>query len=421
MSTVQDDRSRSALVRPEFDLPKARADFPILATRVHGHPLVYLDNAATTQKPRCVIDAVRHYYEAENANIHRGVHYLSQLATEKYEAARETVRKFLNAKDVREVIYVRGATEGINLVAQSWGRANVRSGDEIVVSALEHHANIVPWQMLCGATGATLRVIPMRDSGELILDGLDGVITSRTKLVAVGHVSNALGTVNDLPRIIAAARHHGACVLVDGAQAVAHIPVDVQALDADFYVFSGHKLYAPTGIGILYGKRALLESMPPWQGGGDMIRSVSFEHTEFNELPHKFEAGTPHISGAIGLGVAIEYLQSLGLPRAAAWEAELLRDATAQLSALPGVRVVGTASHKASVLSFTIDGIHPHDIGTILDDRGVAIRAGHHCAQPVMTRLGIPATARASFAFYNARSDVDALAAAVTKAIEVFG
>lgn len=403
-----------------FDIARIRADFPILAIRVHGKPLVYLDNAATTQKPRAVIDAVVRYYESQNANVHRGVHALSETATERYEAARIKVQRFLNARDPREIVFVRGTTEGINLVASSWGRKNVGAGDEVVISAIEHHSNIVPWQMLCTERGAKLRVIPANDRGELLLDEYESLLTDRTKIVAIGHVSNALGTINPVREMIATAHRRGIPVLVDGAQGVPHLKVDVCALDADFYVFSGHKIFAPTGIGVLYGKREILEAMPPYQGGGDMILSVTFEKTTYNELPYKFEAGTPHVEGVIGLGAALDYVGSIGLDAIAAYEHDLLDYATEQLMLIEGLRIIGTAREKASVVSFTLDGVHPHDIGTIVDQEGIAIRTGHHCAQPLMMRFGVPATARASLALYNTRDEIDALAKAIRTTIEVF-
>jgi cysteine desulfurase/selenocysteine lyase len=415
--------SRSATpdpLRPAFDLARVREDFPILARRVYDKPLVYLDNAATTQKPRPVIESIERYYASENSNIHRGVHYLSQRATCAYEGARARVRGFLNAAEDREVLFTRGTTEAINLVAQTYGRRNVQRGDEIVVSAMEHHSNIVPWQMLCEEKGARLRVIPINDDGELLLDDFEKLLNRKTKLVSVVHVSNALGTVNPIKQMVKMAHRWNAPVLVDGAQATPHLRVDVQDLDCDFYAFSGHKLYGPTGIGALYGKVGLLEAMPPYQGGGDMILSVTFEKTTYNELPHKFEAGTPHIAGGIALGSAIDYVNEIGLEAIAAYEHNLLHYATEALRELPGVRLVGTAREKASVLSFVMDCAHPHDIGTILDREGVAIRTGHHCAQPVMQRFGIPATARASFALYNTREEVDALVRGLQKVIEVF-
>jgi len=403
-----------------LNIDAIRQDFPILHQQVYGRPLAYLDNAASSQKPVQVIEAVDAYYRLDNANVHRGVHRLSQRATDAYEAAREKVQHFVNAKSDKEIIFVRGATEAINLIAQSFVRPQLAAGDEILISHIEHHANIVPWQMLCEQTGAKLKVIPMIESGELDLSGLDELLTARTKIMAVGHVSNALGTVNPIKSMIAKAHAKSIPVLVDGAQAVPHLQVDVQDLDCDFYVFSGHKMFAPTGIGAFYGKQDLLEAMPPWQGGGDMILSVSFEHTQYNTLPYKFEAGTPHIAGAIGLGAAIDYMHSVGIANLAAYEHSLLETATAQLNAMDGVRIIGTAAEKASVLSFMIEGVHPHDVGTIFDQEGVAIRAGHHCAQPVMQFYGIPATARASFAFYNTVEEIDALVAAIKKTQELF-
>lgn len=406
--------------KQEFDVEAIRADFPILHRKVRGHELVYLDNAATSQKPQAVIDALVRYYEQENANIHRGVHYLSQLATEEFEKARETVQRFVNAAHSGEIVFVRGTTEAINLVAQTYGRTNVAAGDEVLITAMEHHSNIVPWQMLCEEKGAKLRVAPINDAGELMLEEYEKLLGPRTKMVAVGHVSNALGTVNPLKRMVAMAHAHGIPVLADGAQAVPHMPVDVQDLDCDFYAFSGHKMYGPTGIGVLYGKHALLEAMPPYQGGGDMIRSVTFEKTTYNKVPHKFEAGTPDMAGVAGLKAAIEYMQGVGLRRIAAHEHDLLVYATAAIGGLPGVRLIGTAKEKAGVLSFVLDEVHPHDIGTILDQQGIAVRTGHHCAQPVMDRFSIPATVRASFAMYNTRAEVDALARGLEKVREVF-
>ncbi|MGC2110933.1 MAG: cysteine desulfurase [Candidatus Korobacteraceae bacterium] len=406
--------------RAEFRVESVRRDFPILAQQVHGHPLVYLDNAATSQKPRAVIDAITRYYERGNANIHRGVHFLSEHATEEHEAARRTVQRFLNAADTSEIVFVRGTTEAINLVAQTYGRVHVGSGDEILITAMEHHSNIVPWQLLCEQRGSKLHVAPINDRGELLLDELHKLLTPRTRLLAMAHISNALGTINPLRQIIQMAHAAKVPVLVDGAQAVPHIKVDVQELDADFYTFSGHKVYGPTGIGVLYGKSALLKAMPPYQGGGDMISSVTFEKTLYNKIPFKFEAGTPDIAGAIGLGAAIEYVNGLGIEHVAAHEHELLTYATEAVSAIPGVTLIGTAREKAGVLSFIMENIHPHDIGTILDQEGIAIRTGHHCAQPVMQRLGIPATARASFALYNTREEVDALVSGIQKVKEVF-
>jgi cysteine desulfurase/selenocysteine lyase len=411
---------RPPLTSEAYDVEAVRRDFPILQQKVYGHPLVYLDNAATSQKPRVVIDAISNYYESGNANIHRGVHYLSEHATEEHEAARRTVQTFLNAADKREIIFVRSATEAINLVAQSYGRKHVQAGDEVLITAMEHHSNIVPWQILCEEKGANLRVLPINDRGELEMDELPKLLMPQTKLLAVTHVSNALGTINPIRRIIELAHSVNIPVVVDGAQAVPHAKVDVQELDADFYVFSGHKVYGPTGIGVLYGKRALLEAMPPYQGGGDMIRSVTFEKTLYNDLPYKFEAGTPNIGGAIGLGVAIDYITNLGIDNIAAHEHDLLTYATEALSAISDIRLIGTAAQKAAVISFLIEGIHPHDIGTILDREGIAIRTGHHCAQPVMQCFKIPATARASFALYNTRAEVDALVKGIQKVKEVF-
>jgi cysteine desulfurase/selenocysteine lyase len=403
-----------------YDLQKVRANFPILSQRVNGKPLVYLDNAATTQKPRVVIDAIARYYEADNANIHRGVHYLSQQATQKYEDARETVRRFLNAAEASEIVFVRGATEGINLVAQTLGRTRLEAGDEVLITGMEHHSNIVPWQILCAEKRATLRVAPINEAGELMLVEFERLLGMRTKIVAVPHVSNALGTINPLRQLVELAHRHNAVVVVDGAQALPHLAVDVRTVDCDFYVFSGHKLYGPTGIGVLYGKSALLDAMPPYQGGGDMILSVTFEKTTYNRIPYKFEAGTPDISGVIGLGAAINYVTELGLDHIAAHERDLLHYATESLARLRGIRLIGTAKEKASVLSFVMDGIHPHDIGTILDQEGIAIRTGHHCAQPVMERFGVPATARASFALYNTRDEADALVRGIEKVRQVF-
>jgi cysteine desulfurase/selenocysteine lyase len=403
-----------------LDVARVRAEFPILHQQVRGKPLVYLDNAATTQKPKAVIEALDHYYRFDNANIHRGVHTLSERATAAYEKARETVRSFINARSTKEVIFVRGATEAINLVAQTWGRANVKAGDEILISEMEHHSNIVPWQMLCEQVGAKLRVIPINDAGELLLEQLDSLLTERTKLVGVTHCSNALGTVNPVRKIIEKAHAAGAMVLVDGAQAVAHLPVDVQVLGCDFYVFSGHKLYGPTGVGALYGKEALLDAMPPWHGGGEMIKYVTFEKTIYNDLPAKFEAGTPHIAGGIGLGAAIGYVRGIGLGAIAAHEHDLLSYATQRAAEIPEMRIIGTAREKSGILSFELGRIHPHDIGTILDHQGIAIRTGHHCAMPVMQRYCVPATARASFAMYNTREEIDAFMNAVRKVIEVF-
>jgi cysteine desulfurase / selenocysteine lyase len=404
-----------------FDLEKIRCDFSILRELIHDRPLVYLDNAATSQKPDSVIEAMVHYYRHENANIHRGVHLLSQRATESYEAARTRVQSFLHAAEAREIVFTRGATEGINLVAQTFGRANIRPGDEVLITAMEHHSNIVPWQILCDEKGANLRVLPMNDQGELRLDELKILLGPRTKLIAVSHVSNALGTINPVKWLIRIAHASGVPVLVDGAQAVPHLSVDVQDLDCDFYVFSGHKVYGPTGIGVLYGKAALLEAMPPYQGGGDMISSVSFEKTLYNKVPHKFEAGTPHIAGVIGLGAAIEYVKAIGVDVIGAHEQKLLAHATEKIGAVPGVRLLGTARERAGVLSFVMDGIHPHDIGTILDEEGVAVRTGHHCAQPVMDRFGVPATVRASFGLYNTTCEIDALVRGLERARKILG
>lgn len=403
-----------------LNLQSIRTDFPILHQDVNGYPLVYLDNAASSQKPLQVIDKISEYYHHDNANIHRGVHKLSQRATDAHELARSKVRQFVNAKSDKEIIFTRGATEAVNLVAQSYLRPMLQAGDEILISHLEHHANIVPWQILCEQTGAKLKVIPMTQAGELDLTDFDAMLTSKTKLLAVGQVSNALGTINPVKMMTAKAHAKGITVLIDGAQAVPHMQVDVQDLDCDFYVFSGHKMFAPTGIGALYGREELLNAMPPYQGGGDMILSVSFDKTIYNELPYKFEAGTPHIAGAIGMGAAIDYMWAIGIDNIAAQEHHLLELATAKINALSGVEIIGTAKDKASVISFMIDGIHPHDVGTIFDQRGVAIRTGHHCAQPVMEFYDIPATARASFAFYNNDEDVDALIKAIIKTQELF-
>ena len=407
-------------ISESWNVERIRADFPVLHQTVNGKPLVYLDNAASSQVPQVVIDRGSIYLEQEHSNIHRGVHYLSQRATTAYEGAREKVKRFINAREARECIFVRGATEGINLVMYGYGRKFIGKGDEIIISAMEHHANIVPWQMLCEEKGARLRVIPMNDAGELMLDEYDALLNERTKLVGVVHVSNALGTINPVKQMIAQAHKYGVPVLVDGAQATPHMPVDMQDLDCDFYVFSGHKMYAPTGSGIVYGKAELLEKMNPFQGGGDMIKTVTFEKTTYADLPNKLEAGTPAIASQIGLGAAIDYLNAIGRKQAAAHEAELLRYATERISAIEGVRIIGTARNKASVLSFVIDDIHPHDIGTILDQEGIAVRAGHHCAQPVMQRFNVPATARASFAFYNTKEEIDVLARTIERVIEIF-
>ncbi|HTY11580.1 MAG TPA: cysteine desulfurase [Bacteroidota bacterium] len=404
-----------------FDVARVREDFPILAQKVHGKPLVYLDNAATSQKPQVVVDALTKYYASQNANIHRGVHALSELATYEYEKARGKVKLFLNASDSREIIFVRGTTEGINLVAQSYGRKFIKAGDEIIVSAMEHHSNIVPWQLLCEQTGAVLRVIPMNDSGELLMDEYKRLLNKNTKFVSVVYLSNSLGTINPVKEIIKYAHEAGAPVLIDGAQSTPHLAVDVQELDCDFYAFSGHKICGPTGIGVVYGKANLLEAMPPYQGGGDMISSVTFEKTTYNSLPYKFEAGTPNIADTIAMGAAIDYVHGLGLKNIASYEHELLAYATEKISAIEGVRIIGTAEKKSSVVSFVVGNIHAHDVGTIVDREGIAIRTGHHCTQPVMRRFGIPATARASFAFYNTMEEVDKLAGALLHVKEIFG
>jgi cysteine desulfurase / selenocysteine lyase len=403
-----------------FDARNIRDDFPILKQQVHGNPLVYLDNAATTQKPQVVIDALVDYYRSDNANIHRGVHTLSERATEAYEQARESVRSFLHAPDLRGIIFVRGSTEAINLVAQTYGRTHVGPGDQVIISAMEHHSNIVPWQILCEQQRSSLRVIPINDHGELELEELEQMISPRTKLLAIAHVSNALGTINPVQEIVALAHSHNVPVLVDGAQACPHIEVDVTSLDCDFYAFSGHKVYGPTGVGVLYGKPELLDKMPPYQSGGDMIASVTFEKTLYNRLPYKFEAGTPNIAGAIGLGAAIGYVKAIGLDNIAAHERNLLSYATQALSAIPGLRLIGTAKDKAAVLSFVLEGVHAHDIGTILDQAGVAIRTGHHCAQPLMQRFDVPATARASLGLYNTTEEIDALVGGIHSVKEVF-
>jgi cysteine desulfurase/selenocysteine lyase len=404
-----------------FDVAAIRRDFPILHQTVNGKPLVYLDNAASSQRPRSVIEAISRYYEHDHANVHRGVHTLSQRATDAYEGARETIRRFINARDTKEIVFVRGTTEAVNLVAQSFVRPGFQPGDEILISGLEHHANIVPWQLLREQVGAVLKVIPINEQGEVDFVEFQKLIGPRTRLLALAHVSNALGTIVPVEKFIAVAKQHGVPVLLDGAQAIPHGAVDMQALDCDFYCFSSHKMLGPTGMGVLYGKRERLEAMPPWQGGGDMILSVTFEKTTFNQLPWKFEAGTPHISGAIGLAAAIDYLEKIGMDRIAAYEHELLEYATERLSEVPGLRIIGTAPEKAAVVSFTLDGIHPHDIGTILDTEGVAIRTGHHCAMPVMEFFKIPATARASMSFYNTREEIDRLVAALEHTRKVLG
>ncbi|HEY2322735.1 MAG TPA: cysteine desulfurase [Thermoanaerobaculia bacterium] len=403
-----------------LDVAKIRGDFPILSRKVRGKGLVYLDNAATTQKPQAVIDRIVRYYTEENSNVHRGVHYLSEVATAAYESARTTVKNFIHARDEKEIVFTRGTTEAINLVAQTWGRTNVKAGDEVVITAIEHHSNIVPWQMLCAEKGATLRVAPVNDAGDVLLDEFRALLNDRTKIVAIGHASNALGTINPVKQMIAMAHDAGAVVIVDGAQGVPHLPIDVQDLGCEFYAFSGHKVYAPTGIGVLYGKEAILDAMPPWQGGGDMILSVTFEKTTYNALPYKFEAGTPNIEGVIGLAAALDYMSGIGIEAIAAHEHDLERYATRRLLEVDGLKIIGTAKAKASVISFTLEGVHPHDIGTILDQEGIAIRTGHHCAQPIMLRFNIPATGRASFGLYNTREEADALVSGLKKVIEVF-
>jgi cysteine desulfurase/selenocysteine lyase len=410
----------SSRVSVSFDVEKIREDFPVLKQTIHGRPLVYLDSAATAQKPFAVIDAIRRFHEVDCANIHRGVHELSQRSTAAYEETRAKAKRFLNSRTKNELIFVRGATEGINLVSNTWGRTHVNAGDEIIISAMEHHSNIVPWQMLCQEKGAKLRVIPMNDRGELLMEEYEKLLNPRTRMVAVAHVSNALGTINPVRQIIEMAHRAGALTLIDGAQAVPHIKVDVQALDADFYTFSGHKLIGPTGIGILYGKSKLLNEMPPYQGGGDMILTVTFEKTTYNDVPYKFEAGTPNIAGGIGLGAAFDYIARIGIDQIAAYEHDLLVYGTEALLQIPGLRLIGTAHEKASVLSFVIEGIHPHDIGTVLDKQGIAVRTGHHCAQPVMDWFGVPATTRASLAFYNTTAEIDALVAGLKKVKEIF-
>jgi cysteine desulfurase/selenocysteine lyase len=423
LSTLKDPGLDKARSRPagKLDVERLREDFPVLKQKVHGKRLVYLDNAATTQKPRVVIDALVRFYQEYNSNVHRGVHLLSERATEAYEKARGKVQRFLGAASEKEIAFVRGTTEAINLVAQAYGRRHVGPGDEVLITAMEHHSNIVPWQMLCEEKGARLRVVPISDAGELLLDEYEKLLTPRTKLVAAVYVSNALGTVNPVRRLIELAHAAGVPVLLDAAQAVPHLPLDVRELDCDFLAFSGHKVYGPTGFGILYGKARLLEAMPPYQGGGDMIRSVTFEKTLYNSLPYKFEAGTPHVEGAIGLGVALDYLTGVGLEAVAAHEQELLAYATEALARTPGVRLIGTARERAGAVSFVVEGVHPHDIGTVLDQEGVAVRTGHHCAQPVMDRFGVPATVRASLALYNVREEIDALVRGLLKVKEMFG
>jgi len=411
----------AALIKTNFPIDKIRADFPILAEQIRNKPLVYLDNAASCQKPNAVIDRISHLYRHDYANIHRGVHTLSVRSTDQYEGAREAIKNFINAASSKEIIFVRGATEAINLVAQTYGKANLTAGDEILITAMEHHSNIVPWQMLCEQTGAQVKVAPINHAGELIYAEFEALLTAKTKLVSVAHMSNALGTINPVEKIIAAAHAKNIPVLLDGAQATPHMPVDVTALDCDFYVFSGHKLYGPSGIGVLYGKQALLEAMPPYQGGGDMIRTVSFEGSTYAGLPHKFEAGTPSIADVIGLGAAIDYLNTIGMQAIAEYEAELLAYATEQASKIKGLNIIGTAADKGAILSFVLDKIHPHDIGTMLDSLGIAIRAGHHCAMPVMDFYQVPATARASFAMYNTREEIDILMNGIKGLIDVFG
>ncbi len=422
MSAAAETQARpSPLAADSLDADRIRRDFPILHRTVRtNRKLVYLDNAATTQKPQQVIDRIVRYYSDENSNVHRGVHYLSEVATAAYENARTTVKRFIGARDEKEIVFTRGTTEGINLVAQTWGRKNVGAGDEVLITAIEHHSNIVPWQMLCDEKGAHLRIAPVNDSGEVVIDEFHKLLTSRTKLAAFGHASNALGTINPIRKMIAMAHAAGAVVLVDGAQGVPHLRVDVRELDCDFYAFSSHKIYGPTGTGVLYGKEAILDAMPPWQGGGDMILSVSFEKTTYNALPYKFEAGTPNIAGVIGMALAIDYMNAIGIERIAAHEQDLLHYATKRLLEIDGLRIIGTAAEKASVISFVLEGVHPHDIGTILDEQGIAIRTGHHCAQPLMMRFNVPATGRASFGMYNTRDEADALVAGLEKVIEVF-
>ena len=420
MKAAQNTEKSAARGRP-LDVDAIRRDFPILSRAVHGKPLVYFDNGATSQKPQAVIDALNRYYAEENSNIHRGVHYLSERATTLYEAAREKLRRFVNAGRVEEIVFVRGTTEAINLVAQSYGRTFLKAGDEIIVSAMEHHSNIVPWQMLCEQTGARLRVIPINHDGELLLDEFRRLLNDRTKFVSVTHVSNALGTVTPVQEIVRLAHEKGVPVLLDGAQAVPHLKIDVQELGCDFYAFSGHKMFGPTGVGVLYGRAELLDKMPPYQGGGDMISLVTFEKTHYNVLPYKFEAGTPHIAGGIGLGAAVDYLAGLDWEQVAAHEGDLLQYATQLLTRIDGLRIIGTAKEKAGVISFVLGHVHAHDVGTILDQEGVAVRAGHHCAMPVMQRFGVPATTRASFAFYNTRAEVDVLVGAMQRVLKVFG
>jgi len=420
MKAAQEISQRASL-RSGLDVEAIRKDFPILARKVHGRPLVYLDNGATSQKPQAVIDAVSRYYAEENSNIHRGVHYLSERATAAYEEAREKIKRFINAPKTQEIIFVRGTTEAINLVAQSYGRAFLKAGDEIIVSAMEHHSNIVPWQMLCEQVGARLRVIPINHDGELVMEEYRRLLTEKTKFVSVTHVSNALGTIVPVKEGVALARERGVPVMLDGAQAAPHLKLDVQAIGCDFYAFSGHKLFGPTGVGVLFGRSELLDRMPPYQGGGDMISLVTFEKTHYNVLPYKFEAGTPHIAGGIGLGASIDYLAGVNWEQVVSHEQDLLAYATDALSSIPGLKIIGTAREKAGVISFVFDHVHAHDVGTILDQEGIAVKAGHHCAMPVMQRFGVPATTRASFAFYNTRDEVDALKRAIHQVLRVFG
>ncbi len=411
---------KTELILPGFDLEKIRGEFPILSRKVHNKPLVYFDNAATTQKPQVVIDALVDYYSGLNSNVHRGVHYLSQQATTAFEQAREKIQRFVNAKHSREIILTRGCTESINLVANAWGRKNVNAGDEILISALEHHSNIVPWQMLCEEKGAKLRVCPVLEDGSIDLEVLDSLMTSKTRLLAITHISNTLGTINPVKEIARMAHKKGVLVLIDGAQALSHAKVDVQDLDCDFYAFSAHKVYGPMGIGGLYGKEEILNAMPPYQGGGEMIQNVTFEKTTYNELPFKFEAGTPNVGGAIAFGAALDYVSQIGIEAIASWEHELLRYATERFAADPLIRIIGTAAQKSSLISFMIDSIHPYDAGTIIDQFGIAVRTGTHCAQPLMDGLGLPGTIRASFAFYNTKAEIDRLMEAITKVEELF-
>ena len=413
-------RGQAVVQDKTFDAQRIRSDFPVLGQQVRGKPLVYLDNAATAQKPRKVIQALANYYSADNANIHRGIHYLSERSTAAYEEARRKIQRFINAQSPQEIVYVRGTTEAINLVAQSYGRPRFKKGGEILISGMEHHSNIVPWQILCAQTGAKLKIIPVDDRGELQLDQYERMLNDRTQFVAIVYVSNSIGTINPVKEMIRKAHERGVPVLVDAAQAVPHLAVDVRDLGCDFLAFSGHKLFGPTGTGILYARKQLLEEMPPYQGGGDMISSVTFEKTQYNTIPYKFEAGTPHIAGGIGLGAAVDYIEEIGIDRITEYEKGLLTLATQALSSVKGLRIIGTAAEKASIVSFVLDGIHAHDVGTILDQDGIAIRAGHHCTMPLMDRFGVPATARASFAFYNTPQEIDCLVKSVRKAIQVF-